>query len=108
MEMVEKKKKLPTSMKIIFILIFIFVYPRLLISWLGAGNAWTSYLYQDGLGLVDFLIGIDLIKKTGAYKKGRGHDDFWFKWLIFGFFFFAILHAVWILLALHLPFKGGI
>jgi len=108
MEMTKKKKGIPVPVTILIILIFVFVFPRFLISVLGPGNPWTSYLYQYGLGLVAFMIGIKLIRRTGSYKKGRGHDDFWFKWLIGGFIFFAVLHAVWILLALYLPFKGGV
>jgi hypothetical protein len=108
MEMTKEKKGFPTLLLVIAVLVFVFVFPRILIAWLGPGSPWTSYLYQYGLGSVTFLIGISLIKRTGAYKKGRGHDDFWFKWLIAGFFIFAVLHAVWILLAVSIPVKGGV
>lgn len=108
MEMTEKKKSFPTFLVAIAVLVFVFAFPRLLIVLLGPGSPWTSYLYQYGLGSVTFIIGINLIKRTGAYKKGRGHDDFWFKWLMVGFFLFAVIHAVWILLALSIPVKGGV
>jgi len=97
--MTKRKKGLPVPVIIIAILVFVFVFPRILISVLGPSDPWTSYLYQYGFGLIVFVIGINLILKTGSCKFGRGNDTFWFKWLIFGFFFFAILHAVWILLA---------
>ena len=107
MEMTKKKKGLSIPLISIGILIFVFAFPRILITVLGPGDPWTSYLYQYGLGSIVFLVGITLIRRTGSCVLDRGSDKFWFKWLIFGFFFFAILHAVWILLALYLPYKGG-
>ena len=89
------------------VLAFIFLYPRLLIHQFGEANPWTSYLYQYGFGLVFFLIGIWLILKQGACQLGRGRDSFWFGVLIAGFLFFAIGHAVWIVLALKVPYLGG-
>ncbi len=108
MEVTKKKKGLSVPFILVAILIFVFAFPRILISVLGPGDPWTSYLYQYGFGSIVFLIGIVLIRKTGACVFDRGSDKFWFKWLIAGFFFFAILHAVWILLAVYLPVKGGI
>lgn len=89
------------------VLAFIYIYPRVLIANLGEANPWTSYFYQYGFGLVFFLIGIWLILKQGACRLGRGHDSFWFGVLILGFLFFAIGHAVWIVLALKVPYLGG-
>ena len=107
----ENIKKKNSSLKVIIILailVFIFVFPRILISTLGAGSPWTSYLYQYGLGAVTFLIGINLILKSGSCQLDRKRDRFWFKWIITGFFLFAIVHLVWILLALYIPVKGGV
>jgi hypothetical protein len=58
------------------------------------------------MGLIFFLIGLWVILKSGACRPGRGHDRFWLGVLIGGFIFFALLHAVWILAALHVPFLG--
>ena len=91
---------------IVLSLLFVFFYPRLIIGMLGKSDPWTSYLYQYGLGLVVFLIGLMLVVKTGALKFGRGHDSFWFKWMIAGFIIYSSVHAIWIVLALTLPFKG--
>lgn len=91
---------------IIALLVFVFVFPRILISQLGSGNPWTSYLYQYGFGAIVFLIGINLIIRSGACQLSRVRDKYWFKWIIFGFFVFAITHLVWILLAIHIPVKG--
>jgi len=90
------------------VLIFTYFFPRVLIAALGASDPWTSYLYQYGFGAITFGIGIFLILKTGSCKLGRGNDTFWFKWIIVGFFLFAITHLVWILLALYIPVKGGV
>ena len=89
------------------LLVFIYSYPRLIVAQLGTENPWTSYLYQYGFGLVFFLIGIWLILKTRACQFDRGRDAFWFKVLIFGFIFFSGGHAIWIYLALKIPYLGG-
>ena len=103
-----KKSGIPMPIIIVVILLFIFIFPRILIAILGPGDPWTSYLYQYGFGALTFIIGIILIRKSGSCILGRGHDTLWFKWIIVGFFIFAILHAGWILLALYLPVKGGV
>lgn len=108
MDTVKKKSSLPIILFIAIVLVFIYVFPRILISTLGTSDPWTCYLYQYGFGAVTFAIGIFLILKTGSCKLGRGQDSFWFKWIIVGFFLFAIAHAVWILLALYIPVKGGV
>jgi len=89
-------------------LAFIYAFPRILVNRLGEANPWTSYLYLYGFGLWFFLIGIWLIRTSGACRPGRGRDGFWFGVLIGGFVFFALLHAVWIIAALNIPFKGSL
>ncbi|NCC52462.1 MAG: hypothetical protein EOM20_14760 [Spartobacteria bacterium] len=86
----------------------IYCFPRFLFRTLGEGNPWTSYFYQYGMGLIVFLIGLYVILRYRACQLGRGKDTFWFGVLIAGFIFFAVLHAVWILLALHVPFLGAV
>lgn len=82
--------------------------PRVLLGTLGMENPWTSYFYLYGFGGMLFLVGIYLILRTRACQLGRGHDTFWFKVLIFGYCFYAFMHAAWTLLALYVPVKGGI
>ncbi len=89
------------------VLCIIYFYPRFLVSRLGEANPWTSYLYQYGFGLMVFLIGLWLIRSTGACRPGRGRDGFWFGVLVCGYFFFALVHALWILAALKIPFLGS-
>jgi hypothetical protein len=94
-----------TALVILFVVYF---YPRFLVRTLGPADPWTSYLYQYGMGLMVFLVGLALILRTGACQLGRGRDGFWFKVLLGGFVFFAALHALWILAALHIPFLGSV
>jgi hypothetical protein len=99
--------KLDIPLIIIGVLAFIYIFPRAIIRWLGKASPWTPYLYLYGLGLVTFLIGLRIILKSRACQFGRGRDSAWFAVLLFGYAFFALFHAVWILAALYLPFKGG-
>lgn len=89
------------------VLVVVFVFPRLLRRWPGLDSPWTSYLYLYGLGLVTFVIGLRVILSSRACQPGRGHDRFWWRVLLWGYVFFASLHAAWILAALYLPFQGG-
>ena len=95
-------------LSILAVLVFAFSYPRLLVSWLGEANPWTSYLYMYGLGFVVFFIGLVTIRKSKACLPGRGRDGFWYKVLIGGFVMFATLHGTWVALALYMPHYGGV
>lgn len=86
---------------------YVFLFPRLILRWVGESSPWTPYLYLYGLGLATFLIGLRIILRARACQFGRGRDTFWFAVLLFGYVFFAALHAAWTLAALYLPFRGG-
>ena len=93
---------------IVLTLVFVFMYPRMLISQFGEASPWTSYLYLYGFGGYFFMIGLILILKTGACKLGRGRDTKFFAILCSGFIFLVCMHATWIYLALSIPVKGGV
>ena len=105
--MTKRKPNLLVPALIVFSLVFIYFYPRIIISNLGESNPWTSYLYLYGFGGYFFMLGLLLITKTGSCKFGRGQDSKWFAILCSGFLFLMTMHAVWIYLALSIPFKGG-
>ena len=102
-----KENRVLISVLIPTTLAFIFIYPRLLIEWLGESNPWTSFLYQYTFGALFFGLGILLILKTKACVPGRGRDSLWLKILIGGFLFFFTLHGVWVALSLYIPVKGA-
>ena len=87
-------------------LVCIYIYPRFLINTFGESSPWTSYLYLYGFGGAFFGSGIVLILKTGACVPGRGMDGKWLNAMFLGLLYFACLHAIWIYLALSIPFKG--
>jgi len=93
---------------IAIIVAFIFAYPRFLGLFFDNASPWMSYFYLYGFGLVTFVIGMRLIIKSGACQPGRGDDTLWYRLLIGGYVFFFSLHGIWILLSLHVPFKGGV
>jgi drug/metabolite transporter (DMT)-like permease len=102
-----KKSLLLGTVVALVLLAFIYTYPRLIISWLGESNPWTSYLYLYGFGAGFFLMGIFIILRTGACRLDRGHDKLWFWVLLGGFFFFATVHGLWILASLNIPYLGA-
>ena len=88
-------------------IVFAFFFPRILISNLGPANPWTNYLYLYGFGFFYTGSGVLLVLKTGACNLSRPRDRFWFKIVVGGFFYFASLHALWIYLAISIPFRGA-
>ena len=69
---------------------------------------WWPLVYQYGVGLVIFVIGMTLIIKHRSCVLSRPQDRFWFGVLIFGFIWYAGLHLLWYLAALFiLPPDGG-
>ena len=55
---------------------------------------WWPYLYQYGVGLAIFVIGLILIIKYKACVLSRSQDRFWFGVLIFGFIWYAGMHLI--------------
>ena len=62
---------------------------------------WWPYLYQYGVGLIIFLIGLALILGYKSCVLARKQDRFWFGVLIFGFIWYAGIHLAWYLLAIY-------
>lgn len=81
--------------------------PRLLVAWLGQSDPWTAYLYQYLLGGMVFGVGLLVIRTSGACDFDRPREKMWFKVLLFGYLWYAALHAVVTWLATAVPFKGG-
>ena len=64
-------------------------------------NSWLPYIYLYGVGGIFFLTGMIIIYKSGAINLKNKRHRFWFWVLIFGFVYFAILHAVLIIAAMY-------
>lgn len=64
-------------------------------------QTWLPFLYLYGVGGLFFLFGMFIIKKSGAIDLKKKRHLFWWRILIFGFFFFVCLHAILIIAALY-------
>jgi len=64
-------------------------------------NSWLPFLYLYGVGGFFFLLGMIIIKRSGAINLKIKRHRFWYKVLIFGFFYFAAFHAFFTILALY-------
>ena len=102
----EKMGRAVWVLYLVAFLVFAFIFPRLLISQLGPENPWTNYFYLYGFGFFYTGSGVWLVLKSGACNLNREHDRFWFKILLAGWAYFACLHALWIYLAISIPFRG--
>jgi hypothetical protein len=65
-------------------------------------NTWFPYIYLYVGGGIFFIAGMILIRKTKAIDMRLKRDRFWWKVLIVGFFYFALIHALLIIAALYL------
>ena len=63
---------------------------------------WWPYLYQYGVGLVIFVIGLALILGYKACNLSRQRDRFWLGVLLFGFCWYAGIHLIWYLAAIYI------
>jgi len=65
-------------------------------------NTWFPFLYLYVGGGIFFLGGMILIRRTKAIDMRLKKDRFWWKVLIFGYFYFVAIHAFLIIAALYL------
>ncbi|MEE9430659.1 MAG: hypothetical protein V3V16_06430 [Melioribacteraceae bacterium] len=64
-------------------------------------DTWLPFLYLYGVGGFFFFVGMVLIKKTGALNFKIKRHRYWWRVLIFGYFYFVVLHAFFNILALY-------
>ena len=64
-------------------------------------ESWLPFFYLYGVGGFFFLVGMIIIKKSGAINLENKRHRYWYKVLIFGFFYFVVLHAFFTILALY-------
>ena len=73
----------------------------------GIDGPWAPYFYQYLLGGMVFLIGLWVIRASGACDFKRPADRHFFGVLIFGFVWYAAMHGLITLLSVSVPFKGA-
>ncbi|MCX7798158.1 MAG: hypothetical protein N2249_06015 [Melioribacter sp.] len=65
-------------------------------------DTWLPFIYLYVGGGIFFIFGLYLIRKTKALDMRLKHHRFWWKVLIFGYFYFMAIHAFLIIAALYL------
>ena len=63
-------------------------------------RTWLPFIYLYGVGGIAFSVGIYLITKTKALNIYRNDHLLWLAILLFGFFYYASIHRIFISLAL--------
>ena len=64
-------------------------------------NSWLPFIYLYGVGGFFFLVGMIIIRKSGAINLGIKRHRYWYRVLIFGYFYFVAFHAFFTILALY-------
>jgi len=65
-------------------------------------DSWLPFIYLYVGGGIFFLAGMLLIRRTKALDMRLKRDRFWWKAMIFGYFYFMAIHAFSIIAALYL------
>ena len=63
-------------------------------------QTWLPFFYLYGVGGIAFLLGTFLIYKTGALRVSYETHKKWIWVLLYGYFFYAFIHALFIYLAI--------
>ena len=64
-------------------------------------HTWIPFLYLYGVGGIFFLIGMILIRRSKAIDLKKKRHRFWYRVMIFGFFYFVAFHAITTLIGLY-------
>ena len=64
-------------------------------------RTWLPFIYLYGVGGIAFLIGTIIIIKTNALNLSLQSHKNWFIILLFGFIYYAGIHATFIFIALR-------
>jgi hypothetical protein len=64
-------------------------------------HTWLPFLYLYGVGGLFFLIGMIIIRKSNAIDLKKKRHRFWYRVLIFGYFYFVAFHAIFTLIAIY-------
>ena len=63
-------------------------------------QTWLPFIYLYGVGGIAFLFGLNLILKTKALRVSYSRHRKWVWIFLYGFFFYAGIHAFFIFLAI--------
>lgn len=64
-------------------------------------HTWLPYLYLYIVGGLFFLLGMIIIRKSGAINLQIKKHRFWNRVLIFGFFWFVVMHGLLTVAAIY-------
>ncbi|MAV15274.1 MAG: hypothetical protein CMG08_00465 [Candidatus Marinimicrobia bacterium] len=63
-------------------------------------QTWLPFLYLYGVGGIAFFLGLGLIIRTKALRSSFYEHKIWLGILLYGFFFYMAIHAIFIYLAM--------
>lgn len=89
------------------VILLCWAIPRGVVAVLGLDGHWTPFFYQYLLGGLVFVIGLWIIRASGACSFHRTNDRKYFGVLIFGYLAYAAMHAIGFWLAEAVPFLGA-
>ena len=64
-------------------------------------QTWLPFLYLYGVGGISFLFGLFIILKSNALRTNYQKHKKWLWVLLYGYLFYAAIHAMFIILAIE-------
>jgi len=64
-------------------------------------NSWLPFIYLYVVGGVFFFAGIFIIKKSGAIDLTIKRHKYWYNVMLWGFFYFVLMHFTLTIIALY-------
>jgi len=64
-------------------------------------NTWLPFIYLYAVGGIFFFTGMIIIRKAKGIDMRLKRDRKWWRILLFGYFYFMLIHALLILAALY-------
>ena len=97
----------PAMIAVPLVIFLMWGIPRLVVSLVGIDGHWAPFLYQYLLGGLVFVIGLWIIRRSGACDFDRPGERRWFYLLIFGYAWYAAMHGIVTWLAVAVPYRGS-
>ena len=84
----------------------IYFYPRWLSRLMGEDHFLFSWFYIYFFGTLFFIFNMGLLLKSRALNLAKPGETKWFWFFTLALIWGMVLHGLWILMAVPLPFKG--
>ena len=95
--------KLICGFLLLFFTVSAWLFPRILVSFLGESHFLSSYLYIYGQGLPFFILGVYALIKSKAINIQQTGEKKWLFYFVLVLIWNMLAHGLWIWTAVQFP-----